>query len=57
MITYETICYCCKKPFLLIEGTVKYRNYKRNMQGKFSCDSCDNKIFSEARSHFLRKIN
>lgn len=56
MITYEALCFCCKKPFLLVEGTTKYQKYKRNMRGKFSCDSCDDKIHMEARKHMMSKL-
>ncbi|MGN7476227.1 hypothetical protein ACTHOQ_00115 [Solibacillus silvestris] len=56
MITYETTCFCCKKPFLLKEGTKKYQKFKRNMRGKFSCDACDDKIYMEARKHLLGKL-
>ena len=56
MITYEAVCFCCKQPFLLVEGTTKYQKYKRNMRGKFSCDSCDDKIHMEARKHMMSKL-
>lgn len=57
MFRYETICYCCKKTFFVLEGTKKYRLYKQNRNGKFSCEHCDDKIYVEARKQFLSKLS
>lgn len=56
MIRYETICYCCKKTFYVEEGTEKYRLFKRNMRGYHSCESCDAKIYQEARANLFSKL-
>ena len=57
MITYDVQCFCCKMTFQVVEGTKKYQYYKRNMNGKFSCDACDNKVFLEARKNLIGKLN
>jgi uncharacterized protein YlaI len=56
MIFYESICICCKKNFKILEGTLKYQKYKTNMQGRFTCENCDHKIYMEARKYMMGKI-
>jgi len=56
LISYELQCIFCKQPFHVIEGTRKYNLYKRNMNGRFSCEDCDRKIEHEARKSLLRKL-
>ncbi|MEY9975018.1 hypothetical protein ABH966_005442 [Lysinibacillus sp. RC46] len=38
MISYKVTCIFCKKDFQILEGTNKYRVYKQNMAGRYSCD-------------------
>ncbi|WP_274307166.1 hypothetical protein [Solibacillus daqui] len=56
MFRYETICYCCKKVFFVEEGSNKYRLFKQNMQGKYSCEQCDAKVYQEARAQLFSKL-
>ncbi len=56
MITYSLRCIFCKEIFEVIEGTKKYKLYKQNMQGKFSCEDCDRKIQFESRKGFIGKL-
>ncbi len=56
MIYYESVCVCCKKTFKIVEGTKKYKFYKRNMNGAFFCDSCEEKIYSQARNSLFAKF-
>ena len=56
MIFYESVCMCCKKNFKIIEGSLKYQKYKKNMNGRFSCEDCDQKIYLEARKYMFAKI-
>lgn len=56
MIYYETVCFSCKKTFKIVEGTKKYKFYKENMNGKFSCDKCEEKIYQEARKNLFSKL-
>lgn len=56
MIRYEMICYCCKKTFFVEEGSNKYRLFKQNMRGKYSCESCDAKVYQEARAQLVGKL-
>lgn len=55
MISYTTTCIICKEKFELIEGTKKYREYKVNRDKKFWCDSCEEKIISQARKGFISR--
>ncbi|MGE7925931.1 hypothetical protein ACQKND_22490 [Viridibacillus arvi] len=56
MIYYKTVCTCCRETFKIIEGTKKYEFYKRNMKGKFVCETCGNKIYLEARKSLISKL-
>ena len=56
MISYSLHCIFCKKTFEVVEGSKKYRLYKQNMQGKFSCEDCDRRIELEARKGLLGKL-
>lgn len=56
MIRYETICYCCKKTFFVEEGSNKYRLFKQNMRGKYSCEPCDANVYQEARAQLVGKL-
>ncbi|QQP10941.1 hypothetical protein FJQ98_17010 [Lysinibacillus agricola] len=56
MISYSARCIFCKKTFEVVEGTRKYKLYKQNMKGKFSCEDCDSKIKLEARKGLLGKL-
>lgn len=56
MIRYETICYCCKRTFFVEEGTKKYRLFKQNMRGYHSCETCDAKVYQEARVQLFSKL-
>lgn len=53
MITYETTCCYCRKPFLLLEGSVKYMRYKKNREARFSCDDCDRRIEADSRKYLF----
>jgi len=57
VISYSIHCIFCKKEFKVVEGTRKYKLYKQNMNGKFSCEDCDRKIELEARKGLLGKLN
>ena len=52
MIFYEAICFCCKKAFRIYEGTEKYKRYKKNRKGLYSCDDCSRRIQMEAMTRF-----
>ncbi|PEI81476.1 DUF2197 domain-containing protein [Bacillus toyonensis] len=54
MIFYEVICFCCKNVFRVYEGTEKYKQFKKNPNGKYCCDECSHKIRLEAIKHFFR---
>lgn len=56
MITYKIICFCCKNPFFVEEGSRKYQLYKKNMKGKFACENCDHKVYLEARKGLMGKL-
>lgn len=56
MITYEVTCFCCRKKFLVQEGTKEYQLYKRNRNGKYACEACNNKIYLEARKILFSKL-
>ena len=56
MISYKANCIFCKKGFRIVEGTNKYRVFKQNMQGKYSCDDCDRKIEHEAKRNLIGKL-
>ena len=56
MISYKVTCIFCKKHFLILEGTNKYRVYKWNMSGKYSCDDCDCTIQHEAKKALMGKL-
>lgn len=57
MISYKATCIFCKKDFQILEGTNKYRVYKRNMSGKYSCDDCDRTIQNEAKKALMGKLH
>ena len=46
MIYYESVCMCCKKKFKIMEGSLKYQKYKKNMGGRFSCETATRKSIS-----------
>ena len=54
MSYYEVICYSCKKEFRVIEGTMKYKQFKENRKGKFCCEDCSHKIRLDAIKNFFR---
>jgi uncharacterized protein YlaI len=54
MISYEVKCFSCKKVFRVYEGTVKYKLFKENRKGIYSCEDCDHKIRMEAIKNFFR---
>lgn len=56
MIKYKIICFCCKNPFFVEEGSRKYQLYKKNMKGKFACENCDHKVYLEARKGLMGKL-
>ena len=56
MISYKATCIFCKKYFHTLEGTNKYRVYKRNMSGKYSCDDWDCTIQHEAKKALMDKL-
>ncbi len=56
MIYYMATCIFCKKEFRIIEGTNKYRVFKQNMQGKYSCDDCDGQVEHEAKRNLMGKL-
>lgn len=56
MISYSLRCIFCKKTFEVVEGSKKYKLYKQNMEGKFSCEDCDRKIELESRKGLLGKL-
>jgi uncharacterized protein YlaI len=49
MIFYTVTCLFCKKEFKLYDNDPQYQKFKRNMQGKFSCPTCKERIESDAR--------
>jgi len=49
MFFYKVTCLFCKKEFKLYDNDPQYQKYKRNMQGKFSCPTCKERIESDAR--------
>lgn len=53
MIYYEIKCRYCKKQFKVYEGSKKYADYKRNREGKFSCDDCDRNIEADSRKYLF----
>lgn len=55
MITYETICRYCRKPFLLQEGTKKYQKYKVNRLANISCDACERRIEDDSRKYLFNR--
>lgn len=56
MISYKATCIFCKKDFQILEGTNKYRLYKQNMGGRYSCDDCDRIIQHEAKKTLMGKL-
>lgn len=54
MIFYEVKCFSCKKVFRVYEGTEKYKLFKENRKGIYSCEDCDHKIRIEAIKNFFR---
>ena len=57
MIKYRIHCFCCKRWFEVEEGTQKYKRYKENMNGKFACQTCEDKIYLEARANLFGKLH
>ncbi|GLC89290.1 hypothetical protein LYSBPC_24170 [Lysinibacillus piscis] len=57
MYYYLAKCFCCKQEFKILEGTLKFQEYKRNRDGKYSCDDCNQKIEMEARKALFQKLN
>lgn len=52
---YEVICWNCKQPFKVFEGTFSYQQYKENMNGIHTCEDCQHFIRLEAIKSFLGK--
>jgi len=52
---YEVICICCRKKFRVYEGTLRYKQVKENMKGKYTCEECDHNIRLEAIKNFFNK--
>lgn len=55
LIYYEAVCRYCKRPFKIVEGTVKYQQYKRNRNGKFACDTCERRVAADARKYLFNR--
>ncbi len=55
MIYYEATCFSCIKVFRVYEGTEIYKQFKKNMKGKyFCCEDCSHNIRLEAIKNFFR---
>ncbi|WP_242245672.1 DUF2197 domain-containing protein [Bacillus cereus group sp. BfR-BA-01523] len=54
MMFYEIVYFSCENVFRVYEGSGKYREFKRNPEGKYCCDECSHKIQLEAIKHFFR---
>jgi len=52
---YEVICICCRKKFRVYEGTLRYKQVKENMKGKYTCEECGHNIRFEAIKNFFNK--
>ncbi|WP_421667085.1 hypothetical protein [Priestia megaterium] len=52
---YEVICICCRKKFRVYEGTLRYKQVKENMKGKYTCEECGHNIRLEAIKNFFNK--
>ncbi|PEU53146.1 DUF2197 domain-containing protein [Priestia megaterium] len=52
---YEVICICCRKKFRVYEGTLRYKQVKENMKGKYTCEECGHNIRLEAIKNFFKK--
>ncbi|MFZ3590460.1 DUF2197 domain-containing protein [Bacillus sp. DJP31] len=50
---YNVECLLCKKIFELDENNSQYKKFKLNMKGKYICNSCKEKIESDARKMML----
>lgn len=55
MIYYETVCRYCKKTFKLFDNTRQYADYKRNPNGKYSCDTCRRNVETDARKYLFNR--
>nr|WP_285854163.1 hypothetical protein [Bacillus subtilis] len=51
---YEVICISCRKRFRVYEGTLKYKQVKENLKGKYTCEECSHNIRLEAIKNFFR---
>jgi uncharacterized protein YlaI len=54
MIYYEVLCYSCKKTFRVYEGSLEYKQYKKNRNRIFCCEDCNYKIRIDAIKNFFR---
>lgn len=54
MIYYEVLCYSCKQKFRVYEGSLKYKQFKKNGNGIFCCEDCSHKIRMDAIKNFFR---
>ncbi|TLS51718.1 hypothetical protein FE782_13660 [Paenibacillus antri] len=52
----RSICYICKKEFVVFEGTAAYDRVKRNAKGMHCCEECKFMIELEARVQFGRRL-
>ncbi|WP_425388122.1 DUF2197 domain-containing protein [Ectobacillus panaciterrae] len=55
MIYYEVVCISCRKIFRVYEGTQKYKQFKENRKGKYTCEQCSHNIRLEAIKNFFNK--
>ncbi|WP_425388177.1 DUF2197 domain-containing protein [Ectobacillus panaciterrae] len=55
MIYYEVVCISCRKIFRVYEGTQKYKQFKENRKGKYTCEQCSHDIRLEAIKNFFNK--
>ncbi|MEF3306202.1 DUF2197 domain-containing protein [Paenibacillus sp. GYB003] len=54
VFSLEIKCYSCKKVFRVDEGTEEYKQYKKNRNGLYCCEECNEKIRLEAILDFFR---
>lgn len=48
MISYDVICFICKKTFSVDEKSEQYHMVKLNFNGKHACHDCKEKIERDA---------
>ncbi|RST60572.1 DUF2197 domain-containing protein [Siminovitchia terrae] len=56
MVSYEVICYNCKKKFRVFPGSTRYKQFKKNRNSIFCCEDCSHNIRLEAIKNFFRGI-